>query len=71
MNPVTCSEKCYNQINEENEAKKVKSLTVKPEEGRTNEPEPLIIEPIIEKEANEFLKFLTHNEYNVVEELHK
>ena len=28
-------------------------------------------EPIIEVEANEFLKFIKHNEYNIVEQLHK
>ena len=33
--------------------------------------EPLINEPIKEEEAKEFLKFLKHSEYNVVEQLHK
>ncbi|XP_040963977.1 uncharacterized protein [Gossypium hirsutum] len=44
--------------------------------GRVNEREdvesrPLINEPIKEEEATEFLKFLKHSEYSVVEQLHK
>ena len=31
----------------------------------------LMNEPITKAEANEFLKFLKHNEYNIVEQLHK
>ena len=30
-----------------------------------------INEPIIEEEANEFLKFIKHSEYSIVEQLHK
>ena len=28
-------------------------------------------EPVIETKVNEFLKFIKHNEYNIVEQLHK
>ena len=31
----------------------------------------LINEPVIEKEADEFLKFIKHSEYSIVEQLHK
>ena len=31
----------------------------------------LINEPVIEEEANEFLKFIKHSEYSIVEQLHK
>ncbi|XP_016755327.1 uncharacterized protein [Gossypium hirsutum] len=47
---------------------KEKSLVI--EKGKEN-PKSLINEPVTEKEAKEFLKFLKHNEYNVVEQLHK
>ena len=30
-----------------------------------------INEPVIEKEADEFLKFIKHSEYSIVEQLHK
>ena len=30
-----------------------------------------INEPVIEIEANEFLKFIKHSEYSIVEQLHK
>ncbi|XP_016733252.2 uncharacterized protein [Gossypium hirsutum] len=33
--------------------------------------EPLVNEPVIEKETKEFLKFLKHSEYNIVEQLHQ
>ncbi|XP_016721860.1 uncharacterized protein [Gossypium hirsutum] len=33
--------------------------------------EPLVNEPVIENEAKEFLKFLRHSEYSVVEQLHQ
>ncbi|XP_016679151.2 uncharacterized protein [Gossypium hirsutum] len=35
------------------------------------EPELLVNEPIKEEEAREFLKFIKHSEYSVVEQLHK
>ena len=33
--------------------------------------EELVNEPVIVVEANEFLKFIKHNEYSIVEQLHK
>ncbi|XP_052483110.1 uncharacterized protein LOC105784841 [Gossypium raimondii] len=39
--------------------------------GKAAEVEPLVNEPIKEEEAKEFLKFLKHSEYSVVEQLHK
>ncbi|XP_012482815.2 uncharacterized protein LOC105797378 [Gossypium raimondii] len=39
--------------------------------GKAVEVEPLVNEPIKEEEAKEFLKFLKHSEYSVVEQLHK
>ncbi|XP_052483088.1 uncharacterized protein LOC128036210 [Gossypium raimondii] len=35
------------------------------------EPESVVNEPIKEEEAREFLKFIKHSEYSVVEQLHK
>ncbi|XP_052481390.1 uncharacterized protein LOC105762027 [Gossypium raimondii] len=39
--------------------------------GKAAGVEPLVNEPIKEEEAKEFLKFLKHSEYSVVEQLHK
>ena len=33
--------------------------------------EELTNQPVIEAEANDFLKFIKHNEYSIVEQLHK
>ncbi|KAA3479928.1 hypothetical protein EPI10_020401 [Gossypium australe] len=46
------------------------------EEGQDKKEKPtrlesLVNEPVTEKEANEFLKFLKHSEYSIVEKLHK
>ena len=38
--------------------------------SKKKDKEP-INEPITEVEANEFLKFIKHSEYNIVEQLHK
>ncbi|KAA3482495.1 gag/pol polyprotein [Gossypium australe] len=46
---------------------KSKAMIVEPEE----EPSTLINVPVREEEAKEFLKFLKHSEYSVVEQLHK
>ncbi|KAA3473758.1 hypothetical protein EPI10_024114 [Gossypium australe] len=50
-------------------AEPVKSKTVAVE--REKGPEALINEPMKEEEAKEFLKFLKHSEYSVVEQLRK
>ncbi len=44
---------------------------VEQRKGKAVESEPLVNEPIKEEEAKEFLKFLKHSEYSVVEQLHK
>ncbi|XP_040960225.1 uncharacterized protein [Gossypium hirsutum] len=41
------------------------------QEGKIAKPVLSINEPVKEEEAMEFLKFLKHSEYNVVEQLHK
>ncbi|XP_016702195.1 uncharacterized protein [Gossypium hirsutum] len=47
---------------------KEESLMFEQEEERTK---PLVNEPVIADEAKEFLKFLKHSEYSVVEQLYK
>ncbi|KAA3460665.1 Integrase, catalytic core [Gossypium australe] len=51
---------------------------VEPEKGKSlmieqggKRSKPLVNEPVIENEAKDFLKFLKHSEYSVVEQLHK
>ncbi|KAA3469731.1 hypothetical protein EPI10_015491 [Gossypium australe] len=44
---------------------------VEQEKEKPVEPESTIKEPVKEEEAREFLKFLKHSEYCVVEQLHK
>ncbi|XP_052874164.1 uncharacterized protein LOC128279406 [Gossypium arboreum] len=50
---------------------KEKGPIVEQRKEKTVRLESLINEPITKKEAREFLKFLKHNEYSVVEQLHK
>ncbi|KAA3481562.1 hypothetical protein EPI10_021921 [Gossypium australe] len=50
---------------------KGKALMVEQEKEKLVEPEPSVNEPMKEEEAKEFLKFLKHSEYSVVEQLHK
>ncbi|XP_016684262.2 uncharacterized protein [Gossypium hirsutum] len=52
----------YEQIGEETLVRKKKNVV---------KPELLVNEPIKEEEAREFLKFIKHSEYSVVEQLHK
>ncbi|XP_017632067.1 uncharacterized protein LOC108474598 [Gossypium arboreum] len=47
---------------------KGKSVMIEQGKERTK---PLVNEPVTEDEAKEFLKFLKHSEYSVVEQLHK
>ena len=69
---MTRSGRCYAPINPEtregessaaNERTKIAALKGKNKES--------INEPVTEKEANEFLKFIKHSEYSIVEQLHK
>ncbi|XP_039022778.1 uncharacterized protein LOC120155276 [Hibiscus syriacus] len=67
----TRSGRCYSP-NPTNEPEKIAT----PDKGKKVEiqlkdDEPTINEPVTENEAVEFLKFLKHSEYNIVEQLHK
>ncbi|KAA3464082.1 reverse transcriptase [Gossypium australe] len=63
----TRSGKRYDLGNVRVEPVKSKTMAVEREKG----PGALINEPVKEKEAKEFLKFLKHSEYSVVEQLRK
>ena len=72
MGGMTRSGRYYAPINPEtrewessaaNERTKIAAL-----KGKDKEP---INEPVTEKEADEFLKFIKHSEYNIVERLYK
>ncbi|XP_052484851.1 uncharacterized protein LOC128039951 [Gossypium raimondii] len=53
------------------ESSREKNWKKEQRKGKAMEVEPLVNEPIKEDEAKEFLKFLKHSEYSVVEQLHK
>ena len=69
---MTRSGRCYAPINpkiREKESFTANERTkIAAPKGKDKEP---INEPITEEEANEFLKFKKHSEYNIVEQLHK
>ncbi|XP_016752831.1 uncharacterized protein [Gossypium hirsutum] len=65
---VTENEGSINTPNTEAKPAKGKSVMLKQEVERS---EPLVNEPVMENEANEFLKFLRHMECSVVEQLHQ
>ncbi|XP_052483018.1 uncharacterized protein LOC128036165 [Gossypium raimondii] len=71
MGSHTRSGKRYDLISPQTEPTKGKALTEEQKKEKAVEPELLINEPIKEEEAKEFLKFLRHSEYSVVEQLHK
>ncbi|XP_052875301.1 uncharacterized protein LOC108458914 [Gossypium arboreum] len=58
-------------LNTKAESAKGKSVVIEQEKEKTTRPESPVNEPVTEKEAKEFLKFLKHSEYSVVEQLHK
>ena len=69
---MTRSRRCYAPINPRtregesfaaNEGTKIAAL-------KRKDKEP-INEPVTEEEANEFLKFIKHSEYSIIEQLHK
>ena len=69
---MTRSGRCYAPINPEtgegeNSAANERTKIVVPK-GKEKEP---MNEPVTEKEAKKFLKFIKHSEYNIVEQLHK
>ena len=69
---LTRSGRCYVLINsrakegEESVEKGKVKITVSRGKGKE-----MINEPVIEAEVNEFLKFIKHSEYSIVEQLHK
>ena len=65
---MTRSGRCYAPIN--SGTKERESSTVK-ERFKITVPKRKDKEPVIEMEAKEFLKFIKHSEYNIVEQLHK
>ncbi|XP_017622100.1 uncharacterized protein LOC108466274 [Gossypium arboreum] len=66
----TCSGRRYTS-NTKAESAKGKSMVIEQEKEKTTRPESPVNEPVTEKEAKEFLKFLKHSEYSVVDQLHK
>ncbi|XP_016711541.2 uncharacterized protein [Gossypium hirsutum] len=64
----TRSERRYDTANEEAPPTKRKAQVVEEMKGKATKP---VNEPVNEEEANDFLKFLKHSEYNVVEQLRK
>ena len=69
---MTCSGRCYAPINPETgegESSAANERTkIAAPKGKEKEP---INEPVTEKETEEFLKFIKHSEYSIVEQLHK
>ncbi|XP_017624607.1 uncharacterized protein LOC108468225 [Gossypium arboreum] len=65
---VSEKEGLINTPNTEVEPAKGKPVMLKQQIERS---EPLVNEPVMENKAKEFLKFLRHNEYSVVEQLHQ
>ena len=57
-------------INEEQSSKENERLS-KEKKGKNKEAPKSSSKPITEKEASEFLKFIKHTEYNVIEQLNK
>ncbi|XP_016733194.1 uncharacterized protein [Gossypium hirsutum] len=64
----TRSERRYDTTNEEVQPTKRKAQMVEEMKGKATKP---INEPVNEEEAKEFLKFLKHSEYSMVEQLRK
>ncbi|XP_012458310.2 uncharacterized protein LOC105779109 [Gossypium raimondii] len=67
----TRSGKHYDPANTKGEPIKGKALAVEQDKTKTARIESLVNKPVTENEAREFLKFLKHSEYSVVEQLHK
>ncbi|XP_052489838.1 uncharacterized protein LOC128042511 [Gossypium raimondii] len=67
----TNTEEYCGRINAEIESVEGKVIAAEQKNEEKAKLRPLINEPIKEEEATEFLKFLKHSEYSVVEQLHK
>ena len=69
---MTRSDRCYAPITTEVKEGEgfIENEGVKIAASKKKDKKP-INEPVIEMEANEFLKFIKHSEYSIVEQLHK
>ncbi|XP_017635558.1 uncharacterized protein LOC108477528 [Gossypium arboreum] len=67
----THSRRRYDLTNARTEFVKGKDVTVEQKKGKTVEYGVPVNEPVKEEEAKEFIIFLKHSEYSVVEQLHK
>ncbi|XP_012453460.2 uncharacterized protein LOC105775497 [Gossypium raimondii] len=67
----TRSGKCYDPVNTKVDTTKGKALAVEQDRTKTARIESHVNKLVTEDEAREFLKFLKHSEYSVVEQLHK
>ncbi|XP_016747076.1 uncharacterized protein [Gossypium hirsutum] len=67
----TRSGRRYDSASEKAEPSKEKAIVVEQKKEKAAKSELLVNEPVNEEEAKEFLKFLKHSEYNVVEQLRK
>ncbi|XP_052477110.1 uncharacterized protein LOC105797447 [Gossypium raimondii] len=67
----TRSGKRYDSANARVESGKGKALAFELGKAKADKIEPRVNQPVTENEAKEFLKFLKHSEYSVVEQLHK
>ena len=69
---ITRSGRCYAPINPEIREEKSSAANerTKITAPKEKEKEPMN-EPVTEKEAEEFLKFIKHSKYSIVEQLHK
>ncbi|XP_017648092.1 uncharacterized protein LOC108488321 [Gossypium arboreum] len=71
MGSHTHSGRRYDLKKTQIEAMKGRDVMVEQKKGKEVEPGVPVNEPVKEEEAKEFLKFLKHSEYNVVEQWHK
>ena len=69
---MTRNGRCYAPINPETGERESPAANERTKIAipKRKEKEPMN-EPITEKEAEEFLKFIKHSEYSIVEQLHK
>ena len=63
---MTCSGRCYAPINPETGESSAANERTKVAAPKGKEKEPMN-EPVTEKEAEEFLKFIKHSEYSIFE----
>ncbi|XP_040955952.1 uncharacterized protein [Gossypium hirsutum] len=66
-----CSGRCYDLATSKAEPVKEKAPVVEQKKEKAIRLESPVNEPVTESEAREFLKFLKHSEYSVIEQLRK